>query len=555
MRLDYKWRAALVVTLGLFMAILDSTIVNVALPQMQSAFHTDRQTITWVVTAYFLAQAAVIPVTGYLSDRIGSKVVFLTVLALFTLGSALCAFTPQIQPSLAFAQPDQLLIAFRVLQGIGGGALLPLAFAIIFRVFPPAERAPASAVIGVPLLLAPAFGPTIGGYLTTTYDWSAIFIVNIPIGVVALLLALLVLRGRTADMAASAGEPQPAQGRFDILGLVLAMASSTALVYGITQAAGPNGWSDPTADAYLIAGGVLLLVFVITELLVTDPVMDVRLFLNYTFASANVLTWVVGGLFFGSLFLLPVFFEQAQGKSALDTGLALISQGLAAAVATALTSRLYNWVGPRWLIAIGSAFITAGTYGFSQLAVDSSILSLQGWLVLRGLGLGFTVIPLQTLALSGISNRAMARASSLRSVTGQIFGAVGISVLTTYFVHQTAAHVSGVSATFQTDQLPSVPAACARQFGPNAAAIGNCIQQQAHTYVTAHALTLGLSDAFWMAMVGTGICIVLALLLGRDPSLVAARRARERGEVVQVEPQPVLGGRVSRLHRASIGTR
>ena len=287
-----------------------------------------------------------IPITGYLSDRIGTKLVFLTSLCLFTLGSGLCALTPQIQPYLSFATGDKLLIAFRVLQGIGGGALFPLAFAIIFRVFPPAERGPASAIVGVPILLAPAFGPTIGGYLTTYFDWSAIFIVNIPIGIVALILAAIILRGRRAERAENGNEPR-AGARFDVFGLVLAMASFTALVYGITQAAGPNGWSDPTADAYLIAGSVLLVAFVITELVVKDPVMDLRLFANYTFSSANVLIWAVSGLLFGSLFLLPIFYEQVQGKSALDTGLALMSQGLAAAVATLATSRLYNRVGPR----------------------------------------------------------------------------------------------------------------------------------------------------------------------------------------------------------------
>jgi EmrB/QacA subfamily drug resistance transporter len=530
MRVDYKWRAAIVVAIGLFMAILDNTIVNVALPQMQAAFNTDRQTITWVVTAYFLAQAAVIPIIGYVSDLIGTKLVFVSALALFTLGSALCAFTPQIQPYLSFAQGDHLLIAFRILQGVGGGALFPLAFAIIFRVFPPTERAPASAVVGVPVLLAPAFGPTIGGYLTTTFDWSAIFTVNIPVGAVALLLALLVLRGRKAEMAASAGEPQPARGRFDILGLVLAMASSTALVYGITEAAGPNGWTDSTADAYLIVGGVLLVAFVITELIVKDPVMDMRLFLNYTFASANVLTWAVSGLLFGGLFLLPIFFEQVQGKSAFDTGVALISQGLAAAVATILTSRLYNRVGPRWLIALGFALITAGTYGFSQLAVDSSVLSLQGWLVLRGLGLGFTNIPLQTLALSGISNRAMARASSLANVTRQVFGAVGISTLTTYFLQQMSGYFSHAAP----------PALQAR--GVSAAI---CLDNHAVTttpglaQICGPVVTSAINDAFFATMIGCAIGIALALLVGRDPSLVAARRARQRGEVV---PQPVLVG-------------
>src|SRR6202022_547816 len=186
----YRWRVAAVVALGLFMAILDNTIVSVTLPQMQKAFHTDFETITWVASAYFLAQAAVIPIVGYLSDRIGSKLVFLTALILFTAGSALCAFAPT----------KEALIAFRVFQGIGGGALLPVAFAIIFRIFPPTERGMANALLGIPMMMAPAFGPTVGGYLSTSFTWNAIFTINIPIGVVALVLAILVLPGRKADL-------------------------------------------------------------------------------------------------------------------------------------------------------------------------------------------------------------------------------------------------------------------------------------------------------------------------------------------------------------------
>src|SRR5216684_7029543 len=186
MGLSYRWQTTLVIALGLLMAVLDSTIVSVVLPQIATAFHTDYQTITWVGTGYFLASAAVIPIVGYLSDRIGTKTIFLIGLGVFTLGSGLCALAPT----------AQWLIAFRILQGIGGGAMLPITMAIIFRLFGPTERAGAIALLMIPLLLGPAFGPTLGGYLATAASWNAIFLINLPIGVVAFLLALLVLRGK-----------------------------------------------------------------------------------------------------------------------------------------------------------------------------------------------------------------------------------------------------------------------------------------------------------------------------------------------------------------------
>ncbi len=573
MRLDYKWRAAITVSIGLFMAVLDNTIVSVARPQMQAYFHTDLDTINWVSTAYFLAQAAVIPITGYLSDLLGSKRVFLTALAIFTIGSALCAVAPD----------EHLLIGFRVLQGIGGGALFPIAFAIVFRVFPPAERGPAGAVIGVPVLLAPAFGPTIGGYLTTTFDWHAIFTINLPIGVLAFALAALVLRGRDAERATLGAAPV-GRKRFDVLGLVLSMAGFTAVVYGISEASAlkpdqtVRGWGDPSVAPFLIAGGVLLVAFFIAELFVSDPVMDVRLFANYTFTTANVLMWAISGFLFGSLFLLPIFFQQVQGKTPLESGELVIAQGLGAAISTVFAGRLYNRVGPRILAALGFALVTAGTYGFTQLAVDSSGQSLQVWMVLRGLGLGLTNIPLQTLALSVVSNRAMARASSLVNVMRQVFSAIGITILTTYFVTQTSDYATPLvkssaqqfgAATAQslssgspldpTTPLGQLVGQCAAPFGPqaaqNQAAIQQCVQQhiqqqtaqatQAHLpqivqQVFPAAATHALNDTFLITMIGCGIAIVLALFLGRDPSITAARRAAATGEVVSEAPRPAM---------------
>jgi EmrB/QacA subfamily drug resistance transporter len=591
MRLAYKWQAALVVALGLFMAILDTTIVSVALPDMQAYFHTNRDTITWVATGYILANAAVIPITGYLADRIGSKTVFLTALVFFTIGSGLCAIAPS----------ENWLIAFRVLQGIGGGALLPIAFAIVFRVFPPAERGGASAVIGVPILLAPAFGPTIGGYFTTHFDWHAIFTINLPIGVIAFALASLVLRGRVADADGEAtGEVPRDTGRFDWAGLLLSMTGFTAVVYGIS-AAGNSSWTDTKVLTSLIGGSVLLVIFTIVELRVSDPVMDVRLFRNYTFASTNVLVWLISGFLFGGIYLLPIFFQTVQSHSPLESGEYVIVQGLGAAITTAVAGRLYNVVGPKILAIIGFVLVTAGTWGFTQLTPTTTWQSLQVWLFVRGLGLGLTNIPLQTLVLSVVSNRAMARASSLVNVTRQAFGAVGLTVLTTVFAQRSTAYtqayssqVTAATKTYVTQQVstatnaavaaytagsptdPSTPlgqltAQCAAPFGvtaqQHAAQIQACVQTNvqhyaqsfAQTYAQQHAsqlaasyaarylqqnvlpftLTHALNDAFLISFFGCAAGIVLAFFLGSDPSLKAAREARARGEKIEPRPMPI----------------
>src|SRR5438874_2342399 len=472
MRLDYKWQVAIIGALGLFMAVLDNTIVSVALPQMQLAFKTDFSTITWVATSYFLAQAAVIPIAGYLSDKIGTKLVFLLSLGLFTLGSGLCAIAPT----------EALLILFRVIQGVGGGGLFPIVFALIYRAFPPTERGIASAIIGVPVLLAPAFGPTVGGYLTTTFSWNAIFIINLPLGVITLALASFILRGRAVERQQD--EVPVSKGRFDFMGLALSMIGFTAVVYGISEASS-RGWGDGIVLSFLIGGGVLV-AFVITELLVSDPVMDVRLFLNYTFSIANVLTWALSAFLFGSLFLLPFFFERVQGLTPLSAGEILILQGLASAAGVVVSGGLYNRVGPRIMAVVGFALVTVGTIGITQLTVETTGLSLQGWLVLRGLGLGLVNIPLQTLALSVVSNKAMARASSLVNVTRQVFSAVGVSVLTTYLTQQTIAHGAEVAAALQQHPLTGIAASCAPLARAGASVVTTCVTQ--------HITTQGLND-------------------------------------------------------------
>lgn len=520
MRFSYRWQATLVIALGLLMAILDNTIVSVVLPQIATAFHTSFQTITWVGTGYFLSTAAAIPVVGYLSDRVGTKTVFLITLAIFTIGSGLCVIAPN----------EKFLIAFRVFQGIGGGAMLPVAMAMIFRMFAPTERAAAISILMVPLLLGPAFGPTLGGYLATNFSWNAIFTINLPIGVVAFVLSLLVLRNNQAERKANGREDEAPQG-FDFLGLALSMVAFTMLVYGINQA-GSLGWGNAQVVTFLVVGAVLLLAFVLVELRVKDPVMDMRLFLNYTFTMANILQWATVAVLFGSLFILPLFFQSVQGLSSLTTGEILITQGLAMAVGLAIGGKLYNKVGPRILAVAGVGVATISMIGFTRMDVGTTGAQLQIWLILRGLGLGLVAQPLQTLAVSVVSNKEMAKASSLISSTKVIASAVGVALLTTFLTQQTITHGREIAAALRARPLSGVAATCAQQAHQNAQALQACVTQ--------HAVTMGLNDTFLIVLIGCAVCTLLACFIGRDPAIEAAKAARKRGETVEEPPVPIM---------------
>jgi hypothetical protein len=344
------------------------------------------------------------------------------------------------------------------------------------------------------------------------------------------------------------------------------MVSVSALVYGITEA-GSKGWGDSVVLGFIIGGGVVLIAFIVVELLVSDPVLDLRLFTNYTFTISNLLMWAVAAFLFGSLFLLPEFFEILQGLTPLSAGEILIAQGLSAAVTTAIAGAFYNRVGPRVLATVGLALISIGTIGFTQLDINTTGAQLQPWLIIRGLGLGLANLPLQTLALSVVSNRAMARASSLVNVTRQIFAAVGVAVLTTYLTQQVNDQVNPAKAAFSGQPAQQAAAAaqkafsgqplkhaqavCTAQFGQsNPSGIATCVQhagqqyvqqsvQHAATQYIGHAAAQGFNSTFLLVVITCGVAAVLAIFVGRDPAIQAAKLAKARGETVEPPRIPV----------------
>ena len=505
-----KYAIALTAALGLVMAILDNTIVNVALVPMSEAFHTDLSTIEWVVTGYFLAQAAVIPIAGYLSTRFGIKRLFIICLGIFTFGSVMCGLSTS----------ETMLIGFRVVQGVGGGALFPLAQAIAFGAFLPQERAAASAIVGIPVLLAPTFGPTIGGWLIDNFSWSAIFFVNLPVGILAITLAIFIL---PRDPARATG---PARS-FDYLGLTLITLGTLAVVYAFTlvsqvqpgtqTALTPNGtlygWSYWLVWVLLGLGLAMLGIFALYELRISkDPVLDLRLFKRYEFTMSSLVSWINAAVVFGSLFLLPVFFQQVRipNLSALDAGLALIPQGLASAAAVALGGALYHRVGVRYMVAFGAILLAISSFMLTNITPTSDGWSLMPALLVRGFGFGFTLIPVQTLALEAITGAALPKASSLFNVTRQIFSSIGVAATITFFVQQSVSH-----ATELTNQLRQTlpPGVTPDPNSPQAKAAIALVRSQAGT--------AAIQDVFFWVMIG---CIVLLFVGLALPSRAAQAR-------------------------------
>ncbi len=417
--LSYRYLVLIVVILGAFISILDTTITNIAIPKLEAVFGVDLNTAQWVINAYTLALTVSIPFFGLLADRIGTKRTYMIVLAGFTGASALCGL----------AWSNTALVGFRVLQGLGGGALLPLGTALIFAEFAPHERGQAIALLGVPILFAPALGPTVGGYLVDYVDWRLIFYINVPIGITALILAANVLRPGGAK----------ANARLDVPGLICASSGFSLVTYGVTLSES-DGWDALSTRGFLGAGALFLIALVIVELNVAQPLLDVRLLKNRAFTSGLLVGALIQAVLFGGTFLVPVFLQNLRGQTAFQAGLILLPAALVTVVVLPFGGRLVDVIGAKWVIVMGAVVLAAANYLMSHLSLAVPFALLQLWLALRSVALGLSAQPAQVAAFAEIPREILSRASAFYNVLTRVASAFGVSFLTSYLGQQQKVH-------------------------------------------------------------------------------------------------------------------
>jgi EmrB/QacA subfamily drug resistance transporter len=430
-RIEYKWLVAVAFVAGLFMDIMDTTIVNVALPTLSHEFGAGTGTIEWVVLGYLLSLAIWIPASGWIGDRFGTKRTFLFALVVFTAFSALCGAAWNVQS----------LIAFRLLQGVGGGMVTPVGTAMLFRAFPAHERAQAAAVLTVPTAIAPALGPVLGGWLVDYASWRWIFVVNVPIGLAAVLFALRFLREHR----------EPAAGRFDFWGFLCSGGGLALVLYALSQAP-TAGWTSARVLASGVAGIVLFAVLVVVEVGRPDPLLHLRLFRDRMFRSGMVVMFMAFAALLGVLFLLPLFLQELLGLSAFDSGLTTFPQAIGMVLMTQVTSRLYPRVGPRRMLAVALAGLMATSALFLLVGLHTDLWWIRGIMFLRGVSMSFALVAAQAATFATISSAETGRASSLFSTNRQVAGSVGVAVLATVLTERTAAHLAGAAGTGATAQ-------------------------------------------------------------------------------------------------------
>ena len=463
-----------VIVLGTILAILDATIVNVTIPTLGVEFDASVSTIQWVMTAYLLALASAIPLTGWASGRFGAKRVWIASVALFTAGSALAGAAWSIET----------LIAFRVLQGLGGGLLLPVGQAMLATAAGPGRIGRVMSVIGVPMLLGPIFGPVIGGAIVDEVSWRWIFFVNLPVGIAAILLAWRLLPDagvRRAD-------------RLDLRGLALLSPGIAIFVYGMSEAGPTGGFGAGRVVAGVVVGLALLAAFVWhARRRGPRALLDLTLFARRGFAAAAATNLLVGIALFGALILLPLYYQTVRGESALATGLLLVPQGLGAALAMPIAGRLTDEIGARRVIPAGLLLALLGTAAYTQVGAETSYVFLSGALFAIGLGLGSTIMPSMAVAYQAASREAVAHATSAMNVVQRIAGSVGTALLAVVLQRSIAA------------ELPALDGGVGALAGLSAEG-----RSQA-----ADAIANAFGASFWVAFALVAAALVPALLLPR----------------------------------------
>jgi DHA2 family multidrug resistance protein len=438
-----KWKVLLSVVFGLFMILLDTTVVNVAFKTLQEEYTANLNLTQWVLSIYTLALGIATPLAGYLGDRFGEKRIFLFGLGVFGLSSLMCGLAPNLLT----------LIIFRALKGAAGGLSMPLGTSLLFKAFPAAERGKALGVFGIAMVAAPALGPILGGWLVDLGHWRWIFYLNVPIAVLGTLLG-------SAWLPAAKGS---ATTKLDPLGLLFSSIGFGSVLYAASHAA-ENGWSSPTVVTFFAIGAVALAAFAVVELYVAkEPLFDLRLFANGTFLFSALTGYISVLALFGAEFLMPLYLQILRGKSALEAGIILLPMALAAGVVTPFSGRIADRIGARPLAVIGYSLLAVNTWQFTHLTADTSIGWIQMLLALRGVALGLTVQITLLVSLSVVPLRQTARASSLVNATRQVVQSIGVALLATLLASSISASTSSAMNQFQAQAAQFGGAAAANQ--------------------------------------------------------------------------------------------
>jgi DHA2 family multidrug resistance protein len=499
---SYRWVVLASVMIATFMAVLDATITNVALPKLMASFGVSVDAVEWIVTAYLLVFAVMLPSSGWIGDHWGYKRTFLLGLFLFTLGSF---FSGQ-------AWSFDILIVSRVIQGSGAGLVLPIGMAIITREFPPEKRGIALGFWSVASSASVSLGPAAGGYLIDNYSWHTIFDVNVPIGIIALFAAFVIVREYRAE------HRRP----FDVIGFISLAAFLTTLLLALSDgnaAWNTDGWTSSFIVSNFAIAGIALAVFLITEVRIRHPLIEIDLFKNFNFTVSNIVLFIFGFGMFGGNFLLPIYLQNSLGYTPLQAGLVFVPVGLCLGATAPFAGMFADKYSAKIPSVIGLALLAMTFYQFSFLSYLSERAQIMVPLCIRGVAMGLIFSPLTTIAISEITNRKMAQASGLINVIRQVGGSFGVAVFGSILTQRAMFHASMYGQQLQPDSPALISTITRLRYFAESAVGSTSLQatRQAnaliYSFVGNQAFIQAVDDVFLIAAMTLIISIVPLLFL------------------------------------------
>ena len=494
----------LVLVTGMFMSVLDVSIVNVAIPSMQKDFGATTDQIQWVSTAYSLALGVIVPASAWLGERLGLGRAYIGALVAFGAGSALCGLAWDINS----------MIVFRIIQAIPGGIIPVVALSMVYRLVPREKIGAAMGLYGLGIVFAPAVGPTLGGYLVEYVDWRLIFFINVPIGILGAIAALVWLP-----------LPKGSKGKkFDFLGFTAIASGLFSLLLALSE--GESwGWTSYPVLILFTVGTLCLALFVVIELEVDQPMLNVRIFKYWAFTNSLILIGVLSVGLFGVLFFIPLFLQQTQGLGAFDTGLLLLPQAVVMGVLMPLAGRIYDRFGPRIPAVVGLSILAIGTWMLRDLSVTSSWTDLRWILMFRAIGMGLAMMPIMTGGISAVPPDQVSGASAFNNVTQRTAAAMGLAALTALLGSRQAQQLADTGALMglSSGGTGTAGAAAAAASGSSASAASGGMSPMLEHYMSytqaqAAAFTTALDNLMIVTSVLTGVGVVLALFLRNGPA-------------------------------------
>ena len=510
---SYKWWVLANVMIGTFMAVLDATIVDVALPKIMSTFGIDIDAAKWVATAYLLVLAVMLPTSGWIADRFGYKKTYITALGLFTFGSLLCSLSWN----------ETALILFRVIQGMGAGLLMPVGMAIVTREFPPEKRGVALGFWSIAAAASVSLGPTVGGYLIDNFAWHSIYDINVPIGIVAIFATIVIQREYQSQKV----------GHFDIVGFISLTVFLTSLLLALSDGtAGWNtgGWTSTFILTCFALSFVSFVVFLVVELNIREPLVELRLLKNFNFGMANLVLFFFGMGMFGSTFLLPLYLQNGLGFTAFQSGSLFLPIGFIMGVMAPIAGLLSDKINPKFPAMLGIVLLAISLFINHVLSLFSETPSVMFSLYLRGVGMGFIFTPLSALALSEISREKMAQASGLFNVLRQVGGSFGVAIMGTLLTNRTTFHMDIYGASVDQSSpvvkniLHNLKFFASQYAGGNASLSSMQAQALLVYHVSQQAFVSAIDDDFFLAALITAICIVPVIFLKRNKKKVKVEK-------------------------------